>query len=82
MIEIKAKVEGDSVNYECNMNGTGEDLAREAAAVFKELPKQIEEVDQAVFFRFLSEITASGLFGVAARPEKKGRADNVGPLEG
>lgn len=71
MITIKAKREGDSIAYECNINGSGEDLAKEAASIFEELPKQLEETSSAVFFRFLSEITASGKFGVAPHPEKK-----------
>ena len=82
MIVIKAKVEGETVNYECKIEGTGEDIANEAASIFKELPKQIEETSQAVFFRFLAEITESGMFGVAARPENKRRADNAEPVEG
>ena len=82
MIKIKAKVEGETVNYECNIEGTGEDIAKEAASIFKELPKQIEETSQAVFFRFLAEITASGMFGIAARPDDKRRADNAEPVEG
>ena len=53
MIVIKAKVEGESVNYECKIEGTGEDIANKAA-----------------------------MFGVAARPEDKRRADNAEPVEG
>ena len=71
MITIKAKREGDGISYECNMSGSGEDLANEAAAIFEQLPKQLEETNPAIFFRFLSEITASGKFGVAPHPDKK-----------
>ena len=71
MITIKAKREGDAVSYECNMSGSGEDLALEAANIFEQLPKQLEETEPAIFFRFLSEITLSGKFGVAPHPDKK-----------
>ena len=71
MITIKAKREGDGVAYECNMSGSGEDLAHEAAAIFEQLPKQLEETSPAIFFRFLAEITSSGKFGVAPHPDKK-----------
>ena len=77
MITNKSKREGDGIAYECNMSGTGEDLAEEAAAIFKELPKQLEETNPSIFVRFLSEITASGMFGVAPRPEEtKTEADS------
>ena len=71
MITIKAKREGDAVLYDCNMSGIGEDLAFEAAKIFETLPKQLEETEPAIFFRFLAEITSSGKFGVAPHPEKK-----------
>ena len=50
MITIKAKRERDGIAYECNMSGPGEDLAHEAATIFEQLPKQLEETSPAVFF--------------------------------
>lgn len=69
MIKITAKPKGNQTELRINISGTGEDIVTEAVHIMRQLPKQIEKTSQPLFFRFLADLTETGMFGVEAKPE-------------
>lgn len=70
MIKITAKVKGEKTDIQLNFEGTGEDIAIEAVHIMEQIPKQLKETDTSLFLRFLAEMEASEIFGIAVGPKK------------
>lgn len=69
MIKITAESKDNKAELKINISGTGEDIVTEAVHIMQQLPKQIEQTSQPLFFRFLADLTEKGLFGVGVKPE-------------
>lgn len=69
MIKITAESKGNKTELGINISGTGEDIVTEAVHIMQQLPKQIQGMNKALFFRFLADLTATGMFDVGAKPE-------------
>lgn len=69
MIKITAESKGNKTEFRINISGTGEDIVTEAVSIMQQLPKQIEQTSQPLFFRFLADLTETGMFGVGVKPE-------------
>lgn len=52
MIKITAKVEDGGVMLEAKLDGNGEDIARELAAIVTQVPLQLLEENESVFDEF------------------------------
>lgn len=74
MINITAESKGDNTELRIKISGTGEDIINEAVGIMQQLPKLIEQTSQPVFFRFLAELTETGMFGVGISPKNRGEA--------
>ena len=42
----------------------------------QQLPKQIQGMNKALFFRFLADLTETGMFDVGAKPEDPGEDED------
>ena len=69
MINITAESKGDKTELRIKISGTGKDIVTEAVHIMQQLPKQIEQTSQPLFFRFLADLTETGMFGVGVKPE-------------
>ena len=76
MIKITAESKGNQTELKINISGTGEDIVTEAVHIMQQLPKQIEQTSQPVFFRFLAELAETDMFGIGIRPKKRGEAED------
>ena len=74
MIKITAESKGDNTELRIQISGTGEDIVTEAVHVMQQLPKQIEQTSQPVFFRFLAELAETDMFGIGFRPKNREEA--------
>ena len=69
MIKITAESKDNKAELKINISGTGEDIVTEAVHIMQQLPKQIEQTSQPLFFRFLADLTEKGMFDVGVKPE-------------
>ena len=69
MIKITAESKGNQTELKINISGTGEEIVTEAVHIMQQLPKQIEQTSQPLFFRFLADLTETGMFDVGVKPE-------------
>lgn len=69
MIKITAESKGNQMELEVKMEGKGETIVTEAVHIMQQLPKQIHGMNKALFFRFLADLTETGMFAVGAMPE-------------
>ena len=69
MIKITAESKSNKTELKINISGTGEDIVTEAVHIMQQLPKQIEQTSQPLFFRFLADLTETGMFGVGVKPK-------------
>lgn len=76
MIKITAESKGNETELRININGTGEDIVSEAVHIMQQLPKQIEQTSQPVFFRFLAELAETDMFGVDMGPKNLGEDED------
>lgn len=76
MIKITAESKGNETELRININGTGEDIVSEAVHIMQQLPKQIEQTSQPVFFRFLAELAETDMFGISMGPNNRGEAED------
>ena len=76
MIKITAESKGNQTELRINISGTGEDIVTEAVHIMQQLPKQIEQTSQPLFFRFLADLTETGMFGVGVKPEDPQEGDD------
>ncbi len=74
MIKITAESKGDQTQLGIKINGTGEDIVNEAVCIMQQLPKQIEQTSQPLFFRFLAKLAETDMFGIGIIPEHRGEA--------
>lgn len=75
MITIKSHYKEEGTELEININGTGAEIIEEAFRIMQQLPKQIAETNQALYFHFIAKLIESGDFGVAPRPAQAEEAD-------
>lgn len=76
MINITAESKGDNTELRIKISGTGEDIVTEAVHIMQQLPKQMEQTSQPVFFRFLAELAETDMFGIGIRPKNRGEAED------
>lgn len=76
MIKITAESKGNQTELRINISGTGKDIVSEAVHIMQQLPKQIEQTSQPLFFRFLANLTETGMFGVGVKPEDPEEAED------
>ena len=76
MIKITAESKGNQTELRINISGTGEDIVSEAVHIMQQLPKQIEQTSQPLFFRFLANLTETGMFDVGVKPEDPEEAED------
>lgn len=76
MIKITAESKGNQTELRINISGTGEDIVSEAVHIMQQLPKQIEQTSQPLFFRFLANLTETEMFGVGVKPEDPEEAED------
>lgn len=76
MINITAESKGDNTELRIKISGTGEDIVSEAVHIMQQLPKQIEQTSQPLFFRFLAELAETDMFGIGIGPKNRGEAKN------
>ena len=69
MIKITAESKGNETELAIKIEGKGETIVTEAVHIMQQLPKQIEQTSQPLFFRFLADLTETGMFGVGVKPE-------------
>lgn len=69
MIKITAESKGNKTELGINISGTGEDIVTEAVHIMQQLPKQIQGMNKTLFFRFLADLTETGMFDVGVKPE-------------
>ena len=69
MIKITAESKGNETELAIKIEGKGETIVTEAVHIMQQLPKQIEQTSQPLFFRFLADLTETGTFGVGVKPE-------------
>ena len=68
MIKITAESKGNQTELAINISGTGEDIVTEAVHIMQQLPKQIQGMNKTLFFRFLADLTETGMFDVGVKP--------------
>ena len=71
MIKITAESKGDNTELRIQIEGTGEDIINEAVHIMQQLPKQMEQASQPVFFHFLAELAETDMFGIGFRPKNR-----------
>ena len=76
MINITAESKGNKTDLKIKINGTGEDIINEAVHIMQQLPKQIEQTSQPVFFRFLAKLVETDMFGIDFAPKNREEADD------
>lgn len=69
MIKITAESKGNQTELGIKISGTGEDIVTEAVHIMQQLPKQIQGMNKTLFFRFLADLTETGMFDVGVKPE-------------
>lgn len=69
MINITAESKGNQTELAIKIEGKGETIVTEAVHIMQQLPKQIEKTSQPLFFRFLADLTETGMFDVGVKPE-------------
>lgn len=69
MIAIKAQKEDKGLALSIKMEGPGEEIVEEAVRIMQQIPKQLRDANQALYFHFLAKMVESGDFGVAPRPD-------------
>lgn len=76
MIKITAESKGNQTELAINIEGNGEAIVTEAVHIMEQLPKQIEQTSQPVFFRFLAELAETDMFGIGFRPKNREEAED------
>ena len=69
MIKTTAESKGNQTELAIKIEGNGETIVTEAVHIMQQLPKQIQGMNKALFFRFLADLTETGMFDVGAKPE-------------
>lgn len=76
MIKITAETKGNQTELAIKIEGNGETIVTEAVHIMQQLPKQIQGMNKALFFRFLADLTETGMFDVGAKPEDPGEDED------
>lgn len=76
MIKITAESKGNQTELAIKIEGEGETIVTEAVHIMQQLPKQIQGMNKALFFRFLADLTKTGMFDVGVKPEDPEEDDN------
>ena len=69
MIKITAESKGNQTELAIKIEGNGETIVTEAVHIMQQLPKQIQGMNKTLFFRFLADLTETGMFDVGVKPE-------------
>ena len=69
MIKITAESKDNQTELTIKIEGKGDTIVSEAVHIMQQLPKQIKGMNKALYFRFLADLTETGMFGVEAKPE-------------
>lgn len=69
MIKITAESKGNQTELAIKIEGKGETIVTEAVHIMQQLPKQIHGMNKTLFFRFLADLTETGMFDVGVKPE-------------
>lgn len=69
MIKITAESKGNQTELAIKIEGEGETIVTEAVHIMQQLPKQIQGMNKTLFFRFLADLTETGMFDVGVKPE-------------
>lgn len=69
MIKITAESKGNQTDLAIKIAGKGETIVTEAVYIMQELPKQIQEMNKTLFFRFLADLAEAEMFDVKVKPE-------------
>lgn len=76
MIKITAESKGNHTELAIKIEGEGETIVTEAVHIMQQLPKQIQGMNKALFFRFLADLTETGMFDVGVKPEDLEEGDD------
>ena len=76
MIKITAESKGNQTELAIKIEGNGEMIVTEAVHIMQQLPKQIQGMNKALFFRFLANLTETGMFDVGVKPEDSEEAED------
>lgn len=69
MIKITAESKGNQTELAIKIEGEGKTIVTEAVHIMQQLPKHIQGMNKALFFRFLADLTETGMFDVGVKPE-------------
>lgn len=76
MIKITAESKGNQTELEIKIEGKGETIVTEAVHIMQQLPKQMEQTSQPVFFHFLAELAETDMFGIDFGPKNREEAED------
>lgn len=76
MIKITAESKGNQTELAIKIEGNGETIVTEAVHIMQQLPNQIQGMNKSLFFRFLADLTETGMFDVGAKPEDPGEDED------
>lgn len=76
MIKITAESKGNQTELAIKIEGEGETIVTEAVHIMQQLPKQIQGMNKTLFFRFLADLTETGMFDVGVKPEDPEEAED------